>query len=338
MTSKFAWVLLASAFAVAPLANAWADGTQHILAAGRLKCGVVAEPLDWNKQDLHGGLVPLDTEMCRAVSAALFGEPDRFDLQSYNTEADGLTALAKGQSDIVTGLTPSAAASSRGVHFSPPIFQDGQGFMVHRAEGIHAIADMTGRKLCYIEDTDNDPTVLAFVAAHNVRPIPFGFQEEGEMDAAIMDRHCQATSAYISKLAEARSTFNNAHDYILLPDMLTLVPVAIGVGAGNPRLSAIVDYTIAVTLQAEFLGVTQAAAMGLGHSEDTRMRRLTGEDWITAQGLGLPHDWSRKVIASVGNYAEIFGRSVGPATPMNLQRGLNALWNQGGLMAPLPLQ
>jgi general L-amino acid transport system substrate-binding protein len=307
-------------------------------AEPRLKCGIVAEPLDWNKQDLHGSLAPLDAEMCRAVSAALYGTPDRIDIQTYNTEADGLTGLARGQSDIVAGITPGAALAARGIHVSPPIFQDGQGFMVHRAEGIHSLADITGHKLCYIEDTDNDPTVLASMAAHAIRPIPFGFQEEGEMDAAIMDRHCQATSAYISKLAEARGTFHNPRDYVMLPDMLTLVPAAIAVGAGHARLAAIVDYTISVTLQAEFLGVTQAGAASLGHSEDTRMRRLTGEDWITAQALGLPHDWSRKVIEAVGNYAEIYGRSVGPGTPFDLPRGLNALWNRGGLMAPLPLQ
>jgi general L-amino acid transport system substrate-binding protein len=305
---------------------------------GRLKCGIVAEPLDWNKQDLHGSLAPLDAEMCRAVATALYGSPERFDVQTYNVEQDGLAALASGKSDIVTGMTPAAVPSAKGVHFSLPIFQDGQGFMVHKAEGIHSAADIAGHKLCYIEDTDNDPTVLAYLAARGIRPYPFGFQEEGEMDAGIMDRHCQATSAYISKLAEARATFRNAHDYVMLPEMLTLVPVTIATGAANPRLAAIVDYTISVTLQAEFLGVTRATAMSVAHSEDTRMRRLTGEDWITAQGLGLPHDWSRKVLAAVGNYGEIYDRTVGPGTPFNLARGLNALWNKGGLMAPLPLQ
>ena len=308
-------------------------------AADRLRCGIIAEPLDWNKQDLHGSLVPLDTEMCRAVATALLGAPDRLQLQVYNTEQDGLTALQDGKADILAGVTPAARPSAQtGIHFSPPIFQDGQGFMVHREEGIHSIADIAGHKLCYIEDTDNDPTVLAFLAARNVRPIPFGFQEEGEMDAGIMDRHCQVTSAFISKLAEARATFHNAADYVFLTDMLTLVPVALASKADNHRLSAVMDYTVAVLFQAEFLGVTRESAQAPSHSEDTRMRRLTGEDWITAQGLDLPHDWSRQVIAAVGNYAEIFDRTVGLHAPFHLARGLNALWNQGGLMEPLPLQ
>ena len=315
------------------------DAPQGAWAADRLRCGVIAEPLDWNKQDLHGSLVPLDTEMCRAIATALFGAPDKVELKVYNTEQEGLVALQDGKSDVIAGVTPAArAAAQGGIHFSPPIFQDGQGFMVHRAEGIHRIADIAGHKLCYIEDTDNDPIVLAFLAARNVRPIPFGFQEEGEMDAGIMDRHCQVTSAFISKLAEARATFRNASEYVFLPDMLTLVPVAIAVKADDHRLSATVDYTLSVLLQAEFLGLTRHGAQAASHSEDTRMRRLTGEDWITAQGLDLPHDWSRQVIAAVGNYGEIYDRTVGSHAALHLPRGLNALWSQGGLMAPLPLQ
>ena len=153
-----------------------------------------------------------------------------------------------------------------------------------------------------------------------------------------MDRHCQVTSAYISKLAEARATFHNAHDYVFLPGQLTLVPATVAMSAQDARLAGVIDTTISVLLEAEYLGVTQASAAGAPHSEDPRMQRLLGEDYATAQGLGLAHDWSRKVIAAVGNYAELYSRSVGPGTPMNLARGYNALWNNNGVMAPLPLR
>jgi general L-amino acid transport system substrate-binding protein len=179
--------------------------------------------------------------------------------------------------------------------------------------------------------------VLSALVKQGIRPIPFGFQEEGEMDAAIMDRHCQATSALLSKLAEARATFHNARDYVFLPDMLGLVPAAVAVDAQDTRLAAIVNYTLSVLLQAEFLGVTQAGVAAVPRTDDPRMKRLLGDDYATAVALGLPHDWSRRVIASVGNYAEIYQRSIGPGTPYNLDRGVNALWNKGGVMTPLPL-
>jgi general L-amino acid transport system substrate-binding protein len=307
-------------------------------AAGRLRCGVITEPLDWNKTDLHGSLAPLDVEICRAIATARYGAPDRLDIQSYSSEEEGVMAVHAGKSDIVAGVTPDTSAGQKyALRFSIPFFYDGQGFMVHRAEGIHALPDITGHKLCYIEDTENDAVVLNALAARGIKPVPFGFQEEGEMDAAIMDRHCQVTSAYLSKLAEARASFHNHQDYVLLPDMLTLAPVTVAMDARDLRLSGIVDMTLSALLQAEFLGVTAAGAPHAPQSGDPRLQRLLGDDYATALALDLPHDWSRRVIATVGNYAEIYARTLGPGTPFDLPRGLNALWNQGGLMTPLPL-
>jgi general L-amino acid transport system substrate-binding protein len=153
-----------------------------------------------------------------------------------------------------------------------------------------------------------------------------------------MDRHCQVTSADLSKLAEARSTFHNARDYAFLPELLTLMPVTIATDAQDPRLAGIMDYMVSALLQAEFLGITQASTADIRHSDDPRVQRLTGEDFATAQGLGLAHDWSRSMIEAVGNYGEIYARSIGPGTRMDLPRGHNALWRDGGAMVPLPLQ
>jgi general L-amino acid transport system substrate-binding protein len=307
-------------------------------AAGRLRCGVITEPLDWNKTDLHGSLAALDVEICRAIAIARYGAPDRLDIQTYASEEEGLMAVHADKSDIVAGVTPDTSAGQKyALRFSIPFFYDGQGFMVHRAEGIHALADITGHKLCYIEDTDNDAVVLNALAARGIKPVRFGFQEEGEMDAAIMDRHCQVTSAFVSKLAEARASFHNHQDYVLLPELLTLAPVTVAMDGRDGHLAGIVDMTLSALLQAEFLGVTAASAPHVPQSGDPRLQRLLGDDYATAAALDLPHDWSRHVIEAVGNYAEIYARTVGPGTPLDLPRGLNALWNQGGIMAPLPL-
>ena len=309
------------------------------LAADHLRCGVITEPLDWNKTDLHGSLAPLEVEICRAIATARDGSADHLEIKRYASEDEGVAAVHAGQLDVAAGITPDFERSqSQSVRTSLAFFEDAQGFMVHRAEGVHGVSHIAGRKLCYIEDTDNDATVLAYLAAHGVRPVPFGFQEEGEMDAAIMDRHCQVASAYLSKLAEARATFHDHKDYVLLPDRLSVAPVSVASAAGNLRLAGIVDATISVLLEAESLGVTRARTPTLSHSEDPRMQRLTGEDYATAAALGLPHDWSRRVVAAVGNYGEVYDRTVGPGTELDLPRGLNALWEQGGVMVPLPLR
>ena len=316
-----------------------AELTDRVLAARQLRCATVDAALDWNKTDLHGNLSPLEHEICRAVAAALFGDASRADVQSYHSEEEALNGLHRGFSDIIVGVTPSAnIARVDGVRFGQPVFIDGQGFMVHKDSGVHGIADMGGRKLCTIDDTDNDPIAMATLAQRGIRPIPFGFQEEGEMDAAIMDRHCQVASAYLSRLAEVRASFLEAKDFILLPDIIAVSPVTSAVGAGDSRMAAIVDYTVSALLQAEYMGVTQSSIGRLQAADDPRLQRLTGDNWSSADGLGLAHDWPKRVIAAVGNYAEIYDRTIGPGTSMNLPRGMNALWVNGGVMTPLPLQ
>ena len=311
----------------------------HAQPAGRLRCGVIAEPLDWNKTDLHANLSPLGEQLCRAVATALYGQPDGYDLQSYSVEQAGLAALQAGQADIVVGVTPGAQSASRfGVLYTVPFFQDAQAVMVHRDEGIRTLADLAGHKLCFIDSTENEAIAEAVLFGQGIRPLPFGFQEEGEMDAAIMDRHCQATTALASKLAEARATFRNAGEYVLLPDTLALVPVAMATGRHGARLQQIADYTVSALLQAELLGVTKASAATARSGEDPRLQRLLGDDTASALGLGLAPGWSRRVIAAVGNYAEVYDRTVGVHAAFALPRGMNALWNKGGVMTPLPMQ
>ncbi len=305
----------------------------------RLRCGLIAEPLDWNKTDLHANLSSLGEIMCRAVAAAMTGDPDKIDFQTYTVEETGLAALQTGQADIVAGVTPGAQSASRfGVLYSMPFFQDPQAIMVHRDEGIRTLADLTGHKLCFIDNTDNDAIAQAALFGQGIHPLPFGFQEEGEMDAAIMDRHCQATTALMSKLAEARATFKNARDYVFLPDALALVPVSFAVAQRDARLQQVANYTISAVLQAEFLGITKEAAPTAKSGEDPRLQRLLGDDNTAALGLGLRQGWSRNVLAAVGNYGEIYDATVGAHSALALPRGPNALWNKGGVMAPLPLQ
>ena len=169
---------------------ALAMSTPSQAATGQLRCGTIDAALDWNKTDLHGNLSALEGEICKAVAVALYGDVSRADVQAYHSEEEALNGYKKGFSDIVLGVTPSTrVAAQYKVRFSHAFFQDGQGFMVAKDSGVHGIADMAGHKLCAIDDTDNDTIAMATLARRGVRPVPFGFQEEGEMDAAIMDRH-----------------------------------------------------------------------------------------------------------------------------------------------------
>lgn len=159
------------------------------------------------------------------------------------------------------------------------------------------------------------------------------------MDAALVVGHCDAVTADLSKLAEKRSTFHaRAADFVFLPETLTLDPVAPAYRQGDDAWAGIVDWTVFALVQAEASGVTRQTVGTMLGSDDPAVQRLLGKDVAVARALGLPPDWAARVIAAVGNYGEIYARTAGANSALNLPRGLNALWTQGGLMYPLPVR
>jgi len=312
---------------------------QKVQTAGSLSCGVVNEPEDWTKTDLHGGLAPLGVEVCKAVAVAALGPAARLDVKYYASELEAGEGLRKGDVDLALGVTPSATAMWRDtIAFGPPVFYDGQGFLVRRDANARSVADLARLRVCFIEGTENDHILLARTVARGIKIIPMPFQEEGEMDDGFAVRHCDAVSAYVSKLAKTRAAYpKQVGDDVILPEMLTLAPDAPAYRQGDAQWGMIVDWTVYALIQAEESGVTRANVGEFRTSEDPVVQRLLGVDWATSRALGLQaHDWAAQVIASVGNYGEIFERTVGARGALRLPRGLNALWTQGGLMHPLP--
>ena len=331
---------LAVALAVGLARSAWAGVLDKVKAAGTLACGVITEEAEYNKDDLHGGLDGLDGEICKAVAAAVRGDATKLRTTAWPVELEGLNGLAAGEVDLLVGVTPSATTMRlHGVGFGPPVFWDGQGFMVDRAAGIASLRDLAGRKVCFIDGADYQPVLDPVMRARNIAYVPFPFQEEGEMDAALVVGHCDAETADLSRLADKRSAFHGrAGDFVLLAETLTLDPVAPAYRQGDAPWAAVVDWTVYALMQAEASGVTRANVETMRASEDLAVQRLLGADFGAARALGLERDWAARVIAEVGNYGEIFDRTAGAGSRLNLPRGLNALWTQGGLMRPLPVR
>jgi general L-amino acid transport system substrate-binding protein len=128
------------------------------------------------------------------------------------------------------------------------------------------------------------------------------------------------------------------NDFVILPETLTLSPVALAYRQGDAQWAAIVDWTVYALIQAEASGVTQANVVAMGQSDDPVIQYLLASDWSAAQALGLSREWAMRVIATLGNYGEIFARTIAERSPLRLPRDLNALWTQGGLMHPLPVR
>ncbi len=313
--------------------------------AGMLRCGVVVTREDWNKTDLHGPLAVLDLEVCRAIAVAVLGAGGKAGVKVespvFPDELTAEEAVSKGSVDVVVGATPDATSMWHwSIAFGPAIFYDGQGFLVRKELAASSINDLAGHTVCVVEGTDNEKFLAARIKESGIAMRPFDFQEEGEMDDAVATRRCDAVSAYMSRLAALQGTYAaQLGKDTLLPDMLSLSPVAPVYRQGDPQWGMIVDWTIYALLQAEASGVTRANVASQRTSDDPVVQRLLGGDWAASRALGLTSkDWAAQVIAEVGNYGEIYDRTVGMNGTLRLPRGVNALWTNGGLMHPLPVQ
>jgi general L-amino acid transport system substrate-binding protein len=311
-----------------------------VRAAGRLACGIVAAEPERNKEDRHFGLEDLDRAVCRAIAVAALGSNARAEFTAYDSELAAFIGVQKGAVDLVVGVTPGpTAAWAHHLRFGPPIFYDAQGVMVERGKGITSLKGLAGRLVCVIDGTEAQEVLGATMRAQGIAYHQFPFQEEGEMDAALVIDYCAAVTADLSQLAEKRASFHGrGRDFVILPETLSLDPVALAYRDGDPQWAAIVDWTVYALVQAEASGITAADVTAIRSDADPTVQRLLGTDFAAGRALGLGHDWAVQVIAAVGNYAQIYERTVGAGSSLHLPRGLNALWTEGGLMYPLPFR
>ncbi len=313
---------------------------ETLRARGALTCGVVTEETDYTKFDTHGGLDDIGVEICKAVAVAVLGAKAQTKATGYPDEQTAFKALAAGKIDLLAGVTPTASNGALyAVTFGPPTFIDGQGFMVRRDSGIKSLRDLAGKQVCFVDDTETQTQLIATLQERGIKILPYPWSETGEMDAGLVSGHCAAMTGDVSMLAEQRAAFHaRKKDFVILRQTITLDPLAPAVRQGDAQWAAIVAWTVEALLQAEASGVTQANVEAMRTSDDPAIRRLLGTDRAAARALGLAEDWAVQVIRSIGNYGELFERSVGRGTDYDLARGVNALWKDGGLLYPLPLR
>jgi general L-amino acid transport system substrate-binding protein len=344
MNSKWNGLLAAALLALTTSAGAdtptstTASTLQKIQAAGVLRCGVVVAREDWNKVDLHGDLSSLDAEICKAVGIAALGTRAKIDIKIFNSEAEAEEGLSQSRVELVVGVTPSVAAAAKWkVAFGPPVLYDGLGVLVRPELPAMHVKDLAGRKLCVIDGTENDHVLEARANAGALKMRVSTWQEEGEMDDAMATHWCDAVGAYVTRLAPLRQQYRQLVNARILPELLTLSPVVPAYRRDDAQWGLLIDWTIHALVQAEASGVTRANVVAQKTSEDPVVQRLLGVDWVTSQALGLPNkDWAATVIFAVGNYGEIYQRTVGAS--LGLPRGVNTLWVDGGLMHALPIQ
>jgi len=326
------WVLASSGAAVSAGVGAELDAVR---TAGRLSCGIVTEPADYTKDDTHANLAAFDLDLCKAVAAAVLGDGERIRVSAFPDERHGLAATKAGQIDLLAAATPSASkAVQYAVGFAAPVLFDGRGFLAAKAAGIASINDLSGKQVCFISGTEAETALDAALRQRNITVLPFPFEELGEMEAALATGHCAAITADVSQLALTRSELHRrANNFTLLPELITVDPLAPAYRQGDPQWAAIVSATIDVLLAAEASDITRATIASMPATGENRPGFLVNASGASA-ALGLDDDRAVHVIKAVGNYAELFARDLGEGSPLGLPRGRNALSSNGGLLHP----
>lgn len=339
------WVAIPMALAVG-LAGATvghaADTLGAVKARGVLNCGTDNSAPGFGYQNPKSGkLEGLDVDLCRAVAAGVLGDPEKINFV-ITTDKSRFDILTTGQTDIVfahTTIIP-ARESAIGIDFVPVTYYDGSGFMVKTESGVKSAKELDGAALCTVQGSGTEISLASFIAAQkfSADTKSLTFQDLRSLFDALSSGRCDAM--FTDKSAEAawRSNAPNPAEFSILPETLDKSPQAGFVIEGDAKWRDAVSFIIYGLFQAEEYGVTSANLADMQKSDNPDIRKFLGDPGDFGKSFGLPGDFMSKVIASVGNYAEIYNRNLGPSTPFAIERkgSLNASWRDGGLLYSPP--
>ncbi len=322
------------------LSVAQADTLQVVRDRGVVHCGVTTGFTGFSAPDSKGEWRGLDVDVCRAVAAAVLGDASKFKAVSLNAQ-QRFTALQSGEIDLLARNTTVTQTrdTSLGVIHAGINFYDGQGFLVSKDLGVKSAKELNDASICMQQGTTNENTLADWARANGVTYKPVVFDQFNEVVSAFAAGRCDVFSTDASGLASIRiSRLEKPDNYVVLPEIISKEPLGPFVRQGDDSWLNVVKWSLHAMVAAEELGVTSANVDEMRNSENPDIRRLLGVTEGAGKNMGLDDSWAYNIIKQVGNYGESFERNVGQDSPLKIQRGLNALWTDGGLMYALPIR
>lgn len=318
-----------------------ADTTlEKIKAAGVFSCGVPTAVPGYAQPDNQGNYSGFDIEICKALSAAIFGDAAKVKYVPL-TAQQRFTALQSGEVDVLSNNTTWTLTrdTDLGLNFGPVVFYDGQGFMVPKKLGVKSAKELNGATVCVAPGTTTELNLADYFRATKMEYKPVVIEKVDELFAAFFSGRCDVMTGDSSALAAQRiGRASNPDDYEILPERISKEPLAPVVRHGDDQWHDIVDWTVYALIQAEESGITQANVDDMLKSDDPNIKRMLGVTPGMGKALGLDEKWAYNEIKLVGNYGELFEHTLGMGSPMKFERGLNGLWTKGGLMYAMPIR
>lgn len=316
------------------------DTLDAVKKRGHVLCGVNTSAPGFASADSEGNWKGLDVNTCRAVAAAVLGDADKVKYVPLSS-SQRFTALQSREIDILSRNTTWTMTrdASQGAVFVAVSYYDGQGFIVPKEFGIKSAKELDGATVCVQSGTSSEKTLADYFKTHKMQYQTVVFDTTEATQAAFLSGRCQVYTTDMSDLAGMRTLAQDPSKYEILPELISKEPLGPAVARGDDEWFQIVRWSFYTTVEAEELGVTKVNVDDMRKtSTDPNVQRLLGVNEDMGKLIGLDKDWSYRIIKQVGNYGESWTAYFGPETALNLPRGLNRLWTDGGLMYAQPIR
>ena len=337
---RLTMIAAGAALAVTMTGAALADTLDDVRAKGFVQCGVSQGLPGFSNPDEAGNWTGIDVDVCRGIAAAVLGDANAVKYTPLSAK-ERFTALQSGEVDVLSRNTTWTLVrdTALGLDFTGVNYYDGQGFMVRKDQGIKSALELNGASVCVNIGTTTELNMADFFRANSMEYEPVVFEKADEVVAAYDAGRCDVYTTDRSGLAAQRLKLADPNAHIVLPETISKEPLGPVVRHGDNKWGDVVRWTLYAMLEAEEYGVNSQNVADLkANTKNPVIMRLLGVEGDLGDSLGLDNDWSYNIIAQVGNYAEIYDANVGPDTPLKLERGVNALWKDGGLQYPMPVR
>jgi general L-amino acid transport system substrate-binding protein len=320
-----------------------AAGTAHagtldvIKERGEVRCGVSQGVLGFSVPDKNGVWSGFDVDFCRAIAAATLGNPDKVAYVPLSTK-DRFTALQSGEVDLLSRQTTWTLSrdTDLGMSFVGINYYDGQAFMINKDVGVKSVKELSGASVCTETGTTTEQNMADYFSANKIEYQVIAFEKPDQTIQAFNTGRCDVYSTDASALYSQRLTLNDPERFVVLPEVISKEPLGPAVRQGDEQWFKIVRWTLFALVEAEEMGIGKENVASLLESGTIAQKRFLGIDNEAGKALGLDPKWAYQAVSAVGNYGEIFERHLGKGSPLKIDRGLNRLWNDGGLMYAPP--
>nr|WP_225316646.1 MULTISPECIES: amino acid ABC transporter substrate-binding protein [Marinobacter] len=312
---------------------------ESVKEKGHLQCGVTSGLPGFSQPDDKGNWTGIDVDTCRAIAAAVFGDAQAVEFTPL-TAKERLTALQSGEIDVLSRNTTWTLTrdASLGLNFTGTNYYDGQGFLINKELGVKDATELNGATICIQAGTTTELNLSDYFRSEGMEYEPIVFDTSEQTVQGFAAGRCDVLTSDRSQLAALRSKLNDPSSAEILPNTISKEPLGPVVRQGDDQWFNIVKWVLFAQINAEELGITSDNVEEMLKSDNPNIQRLLGTDGDMGAKLGLPDDFGQKVVKQVGNYGEMYDRNVGPDTPLGLDRGLNALWTEGGILYAPPLR